>query len=389
MISKKNILMIAATPFFSDRGCHIRIYNEIKYLLKNNISVDLCTYNLGKNPPGIDICNIKRSINIPWYRKTTPGASWHKIYLDFFLLLTSIKHWAHTKNRIIHAHLYEALCIAIIIKIISFGKSKIIFDCQGSLAEEMYQYTLSKNKFMRLFYYFFIVIEKFLLLFPDYIFCSSTNSRDLLLKRYKIDINKIDVLNDGIDFDLFLNFDRVKEKKDLKHKLNIADEQNIILYTGSLSRAKGVDKYLEALEGISINNPGYIFVFAGYGELEEVYKIKYHQMIIEKKLFFLGGFDYFSLPKILSIADIFIEPKNNSSESSGKIYNYLFFGLPIICFKNKLTSKLLDDNGVFIDNYQEFVKLDNIKSNIYSINIPEELSWQKIISKCITLYEKY
>lgn len=54
------VVHIAPTPFFANRGCHIRILNEIRDLQQQGISVILCTYGLGNNPENIDIRRIAR-----------------------------------------------------------------------------------------------------------------------------------------------------------------------------------------------------------------------------------------------------------------------------------------------------------------------------------------
>jgi hypothetical protein len=41
------ILMIAPTPFFADRGCHVKILEELKSLTKRGIKVTLVTYHIG------------------------------------------------------------------------------------------------------------------------------------------------------------------------------------------------------------------------------------------------------------------------------------------------------------------------------------------------------
>ena len=51
----KTVLHIAPTPFFSDRGCHIRICNEIKALIDCGMQVILCTYPLGDDVPGLEM----------------------------------------------------------------------------------------------------------------------------------------------------------------------------------------------------------------------------------------------------------------------------------------------------------------------------------------------
>ena len=53
------ILVLAATPFFSDRGCHIRILNEAEGLKKAGHQVRICAYALGKDVPGIETVDRK------------------------------------------------------------------------------------------------------------------------------------------------------------------------------------------------------------------------------------------------------------------------------------------------------------------------------------------
>ena len=80
--------MIAPTPFFADRGCHVKILEEIKTLSKRNIKITLVTYHIGRDIEGIDI---HRIINIPWYKKLDAGPSIHKYYLDLLLAAKALK----------------------------------------------------------------------------------------------------------------------------------------------------------------------------------------------------------------------------------------------------------------------------------------------------------
>ena len=40
------VLMIAPTPFFADRGCHVKILEEIKTLSKRNIKIIITTVTI-------------------------------------------------------------------------------------------------------------------------------------------------------------------------------------------------------------------------------------------------------------------------------------------------------------------------------------------------------
>jgi glycosyltransferase involved in cell wall biosynthesis len=376
--TKKKILMIAATPFFSDRGCHIRIYNEIKYLKKNGIDTVLCTYHLGNNIDGFEI---KRIRNVSWYKKITPGAAWGKIYLDFLLLILSVKVYFKNKPKIIHAHLYEGLLIALFVKIFSLGRSKIIFDCQGSLAEEMYAYTLQKSFILKPFYYIFLLIEKILLYIPNKILCSSKNSYDFIINKYKISKDKIDILNDGVDEDLFKSYSG--NKNEIKNNLGIPLENIVILYTGSISKAKGIEELFNAIPEILHKKNDITFVFAGYGDLEEEFKVKLAEYIQKHNVVFVGRFSYFDLPKYTTVADYAIDPKKDSSESSGKLFNYIAAGLPVICFKNKFNNQVLKDIGIYIKTFSDI--LNNM--SIPDKSVTNVATWNVEIKKLVEIYD--
>ena len=49
------VVMVAPTPFFSDRGCHVRILEEARGLIRLGAEVTLCTYFLGDTPEGLDV----------------------------------------------------------------------------------------------------------------------------------------------------------------------------------------------------------------------------------------------------------------------------------------------------------------------------------------------
>ncbi|MBP1729182.1 MAG: glycosyltransferase, YqgM-like family, partial [Deltaproteobacteria bacterium] len=81
------ILMLAPTPFFADRGCHVRILEEARILAALGQRVEIVTYHIGRDLPGI----ITRRIPaIPWYRKLEAGPSWHKPYLDILLFCKAL-----------------------------------------------------------------------------------------------------------------------------------------------------------------------------------------------------------------------------------------------------------------------------------------------------------
>ena len=126
------ILMIAPTPFFADRGCHVRIYEEARALIDLGHDVRIVTYHLGRDMEGIPTVRIGQ---IPWYKKLSPGPSWHKPYLDILLFFKALSSARRCRPDIIHAHLHEGAFVGLLLgKLLHIP---MLFDCQGSMTAEM------------------------------------------------------------------------------------------------------------------------------------------------------------------------------------------------------------------------------------------------------------
>src|SRR3990170_2139013 len=88
MASVSRVLMIAPTPFFADRGCHVRIVEEVRALRRLGVEATVVTYHIDRNLPDVTIERIPR---VPWVRCLGVGPSPHKLYLDLLLLLKALR----------------------------------------------------------------------------------------------------------------------------------------------------------------------------------------------------------------------------------------------------------------------------------------------------------
>src|SRR3989344_4427505 len=104
MATIQRVLMLAPTPFFSDRGCHMHIAEQALALQRKGLAVEIVTYHLGRDLEGL---TIHRTVRIAWYRKTGPGPSWHKFYVDPLLFFKALSVGFRHKPDVIHAHLHE------------------------------------------------------------------------------------------------------------------------------------------------------------------------------------------------------------------------------------------------------------------------------------------
>ncbi|MFA5925338.1 MAG: glycosyltransferase [Parcubacteria group bacterium] len=371
------ILTIAATPFFSNRGGHMRIYNEAKYLKKLGADVRLSTYHIGEDVPGFEVVRIRGPKK---YKKNSPGFSWGKIWLDWKLLFLVRREIRKFRPDAIHAHLYEGLAVGYLAKRLSFSKVPIVFDLQGNIDEEFRSYS-RKNSFARKI---FVWLSKIVIKWADKIVISSEN---VICRRPTSTI----IIKDGIDLDLFENLqDLSEEERDKIEEIkNWSGDKKILAYIGGLSDNKGVGELLEALPKVEPSERNsWKLLLGGYGSDEVKYKEFIEENNLEERVYFSGPISYFSLPHYLALADAGIDPKKGSAESSGKIANLMAAGLPIICFENEFNRSRIGEKGIYLKDMSELgEKLDNIQdTGKIKYNI-DDLSEEKEVRKLLEIFQ--
>jgi glycosyltransferase involved in cell wall biosynthesis len=196
--SKRNgrVLMIAPTPFFADRGCHVRILGEAKALIALGYDLVLCTYGLGRDVDGIPTA---RAVPVPWYKKLSAGPSFHKFYIDLLLLWKVIHVCRKFRPDILHAHLHEGIVIGKIASLL-FG-IPLVADLQGSLTVELIDHKfLPKARWLvRLMYW----IERKINEMPSHLIVSCSQTAQKCTEIFGISAQRVSSVMDGVDPDVF------------------------------------------------------------------------------------------------------------------------------------------------------------------------------------------
>jgi glycosyltransferase involved in cell wall biosynthesis len=352
------ILTIAATPYFSDRGCHIRIFYEAKYLQKMGADVTLLTYHLGKD---IGDFEIKRIGNVPGYQKTSPGFAWGKLWLDLKLLWLCF--WELRQNRpdIIHAHLYEGLAVAYMAKYLSLKANiPIVFDLQGDLKGELEGYNKKNREVLKSF---FVWMSKVFINFADFVVVSSENVSGSISNIYRKKRN-IEIIRDGIDLDVFKEPKKPSEEnaRELERIEKWKREKKLLIYTGGMDDSKGISALISEI--IRVRDEfakDWKLLLYGSGNSREKYEKLIEEAVAQDFVCFAKETSFFALPNFLKLADVAVEPKENSTESSGKLMNYMAAELPVVCFENEFNRLRIGAKGSYIGNFQELVPVLNSK----------------------------
>lgn len=332
------VLILAPTPFFADRGCHMHIAEQAYALQRKGYITKIVTYHLGRDLAGLDIV---RTTTIPWYKKLGPGPSWHKFYVDPLLLMTAFRTAKQFQPDVIHAHLHEGVVLGWMLK--KFLGIPLVFDMQGSLTGELiaHNFPLVKANWMKTMWY---AAEKWIDHLADAVLVQSTEMKEELEHHFSVSSSKIFLAYDGVSTEVFTPGERDTE---LSKQLSIPPGKKTIVYLGGLSPHKGVDILLEAFPHVLRAIPNAFLLLMGYPN-EEHYKRKVLQMGMQDFVRITGRVQYEDAPRYLRLGDIAVAPKRSQTEANGKIYNYMATGLPTIAFDSILNREILGDLGIYV-----------------------------------------
>ncbi|OGI21149.1 MAG: hypothetical protein A3J06_02065 [Candidatus Moranbacteria bacterium RIFCSPLOWO2_02_FULL_48_19] len=336
------ILVVAPTPFFSDRGTHIRILEEALALEKRGAEVTIATYHIGASLPEhldtrIDVRRIRRWLF--WYKKLEAGPDWQKILLDLMLIRKTFSLARTWKPDIIHGHLHEGALIGWIVqKILFWRKMKLVADFHGSLTKEMVSHSyLRASGLMK----FFEMVERWIDALGDAAVASSWDNMARINAVRKSDPAQI--LSDGTRLSMFEGLPTVSA---LRAAYHIPGESVVVAYTGALIPNKGIRLLLDAIPLVCARYSEAHFVIAGFpvDQIAEYLK----QDIFKTRVTVISPLSYFALPKILKMSDIGVDPKESGTrQASGKMLQYMGAGLPIACFDTENNREYLADGGIY------------------------------------------
>jgi len=330
------VLMIAPTPFFVDRGCHVQIYEEIRHLQQLGHTVVLCTYHNGRDVPGVDI---RRSLCIPWYRKLEAGPSVHKFYLDALLLAKSLAVAREFRPDVIHGHLHEGCVLGYAVSR-ALGKP-LLFDLQGSLTGE-----LREHRWLRLGglpFSVFHAAERLVNSVADAIITQSSQMAEQATQKFGVPAERVFLSMDGVDTDAFRPG---IDSGDLRRRLGIPEGRRIVVFVGLLNRYQGVDLLLEAIPAVVRAVPDSHFLIMGFPNVEH-YRTMAQSLDVGRQVTLTGRIDYAQLPQYLALGEVAVAPKIAVTEADGKIYNYMAMGLPVVAFERLVSRQILGNLGVY------------------------------------------
>jgi glycosyltransferase involved in cell wall biosynthesis len=326
--------MVAPTPYFADRGCHVRIYEEARALRSLGHDVRIATYHIGRDMPGIPVVRIPR---IPWYDRLEAGPSWHKLYLDLLLLCRAAAFSLRFRPHVIHAHLHEGAGIGCLLKLMT--RIPLVFDYQGSLSGECIDHGFFKAG--SLMARIFGRIERAINGCADRIVTSSSAGYNELRDTWGVAPGRMVSVIDGVDTKQF----RPHDRQDARKHLGIAPDVPVVAYLGIMNAYQGTDLLLDVIALLKARGVRVHFLVMGFPH--ERYQAAAEAKGISDMITFTGKIDYNDAPLFLSAADLAVSPKLSLTEANGKLFNYMACALPVVVFDTPVNREILGDTGIY------------------------------------------
>lgn len=342
--NKMKILMVAPTPFFADRGMHIRIFEEARALVRRGHEVKIATYHNGNDipedeNPGIDVRRIRRLLF--WYRKLEAGPDWQKLVLDVLLIRKTYTLSREFRPDIVHAHNHEGVAIAwVALQLLRlYGqRPKLLADFQGSLTREMVSHAYLRGSWLR---GIFRAVETWINDMSDAAVASSWASAEEIsaIRRGGAVETVLDGARDLPDLP-------VDKRNCFREKYGIGEDETVAVYTGAFIPNKGVETLVKAIPVALQSEPTLHFVLAGFPRnLLDPLLSRYG---VRDRVTVVSPLPYFSIGNVLGMSDIAIDPKHeDTGQASGKMLQYLGAGLPVACFETVNNRNYLGDGGTY------------------------------------------
>lgn len=381
------VLMIAPTPFFADRGCHVRILGEIRALEDAGCEVVLCTYHNGRDVEGVETVRIP---SVPWYDRLEAGPSNHKYYLDVLLAATSMRTGLRFRPDVVHGHLHEG---ALIGRFVSAAlRRPLVFDYQGSLTDELASHDYAERGGMVL--RAMGVAERWIDSGADRVVPSTGRAGTRLRNRLGPDA-VVDVI-DGVDTDEFTPLPPAR-RAEVRRAFGLPEQGVLALYVGVLAPYQGIDLLLEHAGEALDRVPDLHVAVVGYPE--EAYRERAAAEGLAERFTFTGKVPFEATPQLTAAADIALAPKISRSEGNLKICNYLACGLPVVAFDSAVNRQILGGIGVYAPHgdgrafCRELAELaldPDRRKRLAAAGrrrAVDELSWSRVARELIDVYE--
>lgn len=225
------------------------------------------------------------------------------------------------------------------------GISSIV-EVNGLVMDELKVSPDSKSFAYRVFSFLALRSERFNYRYCDRIVSVTDKLKDELVRLYSVPAEKVLVINNGANTDIFKPIDQ----KQARAKLGLDGSKKYVCFVGHLAAWQGVEFLIRSAPFILEKCPVVRFLIVGDGVMRKKLLEITSKMGLSDKITFTGRVPYENVPVYINAADVCVAPfimERNSKIglSALKTYEYLACGKPIVASSISGVKDLIDLSG--------------------------------------------
>ncbi|MGP8321301.1 MAG: glycosyltransferase family 4 protein [Methanosarcinaceae archaeon] len=294
--------------------------------------------------------------------------------------------------------------IGILIK--KVWKSKLIFEVNGISLDErrlVEEQAITEGKGHRSVQIMFLgYLENFIIGKADAVIAVTQGIKDHLIDR-GVDENKVWVIENGANTELFKPISDNNILKELKNRLCIDNDENTVTFVGNLAPWQGVEYLLRATPSIVEENPKTKFLIVGDGVMNDKLEDLSNKLNMGQNVIFTGTIPYEEVPQYINISDVclVVKKKLRSGYSPLKLYEYMACEKPVIATNTEGFEVLEQSNAGILVNPEDPQELTNaVIKLLQNKRLREQMgmngrklvvakySWKHSAKKTIAVFEK-
>lgn len=231
-------------------------------------------------------------------------------------------------------------------RVVKRAKCPVVLEVNGAIGYE------SNNLVEKAFFKFLVQRDKNKLRAATYVVAVTLGLRDQLVDDVGIPQDRVIVIENGVDTNLY----RPRDKAQCRRDLDLPADKVLCVFVGKIAKWHGLDVAVEAIDRLPTSErEGFQLVVVGDGPVRQEIQAKVERLKLGNCIFFRGAVDQEAASMFMGAADFCIAPfiaerNDEIGISPLKIFEYLACGRRVICSDVKGIRSLLKPLGLAKDS---------------------------------------
>jgi UDP-glucose:(heptosyl)LPS alpha-1,3-glucosyltransferase len=226
----------------------------------------------------------------------------------------------------------------------------------------------------------------------------SSLTKEIFLQEYKINPDKVTVINPGVDSNDYAQWKKDSIRNDIRREYGINITDPVIIFASMNFEIKGLDDVLLSLAKLKAQNHKFKFIVAGKGDIKKYMKMAKEAQIISDVIF-TGPVKKEKIIRMYLASDIYI--MLSQFDTFGMVVlEAMAAGLPVIISSNVGAKDIVreDENGFIVNDTSDADYIASKLAPLLDENIRRPLSaiamqtaaqhsWDNVTKKYAAIYE--